>query len=239
MADEKQIEELDTAFLVPSTTRNRDWTCLEDTYLYRTLFGSMDHYCPDVPISVYVGYDEDDPIYSKQEERLKANAVFMKFDIIWVPFPPDPGNVVAVWNGLFKIAMGNGFNWFKILGDDIRMPNDRCWLRSFQNKIKKNNYIGWAAGFSGNTDIATQFLIHRTHWEIFEFVFPSQIKNYYCDDWLYNVYSENYRYWNRSMPLLNTGGQPRYVPNDHAQLCKMLVKRHRPEIGQYINLISK
>ena len=233
------MNETDTAFLVPSTTRNRDWTCLEDTYLYNVLFRSMDNYCPDVNISVYVGYDSDDQIYSKQEERLKANAVFHKFHIIWVAFPPDPGNVVAVWNGLFKIAMGHGFNWFKILGDDIRLPNDTCWLKSFQNKIKKNNYIGWAAGFSGNTEIATQFLIHRTHWEIFEFVFPPLIKNWYCDSWIHAVYPEKYRYWNRSMPLLNTGGDPRYQPLMDKKLCDILLKRHKPDIREYVNLISK
>ena len=174
------MDEYSTAFLVPSTTRNRDWESIEETYLYNTLLRTLDKHTPPVDISVYIGYDRDDEIYSKEEERLKVNAIFMKFKIVWIEFESDPGNVVAVWNGLMKVALSHGFNWFKILGDDIRMPNDPSWLRVLQKAIVKNNYVGWGAGYSNNDNIATQFLIHRTHWEIFEFVFPPQIKNYFA-----------------------------------------------------------
>ena len=228
-----------TAFLVPSTTRNRDWENIEDTYLYTTLLRTLDNACPDIPISVYVGYDNNDPIYSKDEERLKLNAIFMKFKIVWIEFKPDPGNVVAVWNGLIKVAMGHGFQWFKVLGDDIRLPNDPAWLRVFQKQLKKQNYIGWAAGYSNNDAIATQFLIHKTHWTIFEFVFPPQIRNYFCDDWLFNIYPEKYRYWRQDYPLLNTGGRPRYEPNNDKKLCSALLRRHKKEIPEFINMISK
>ena len=140
---------------------------------------TLDNHTPPVDISVYIGYDRDDEIYSKEEERLKVNAIFMKFKIVWIEFEPDPGNVVAVWNGLMKVALSHKFNWFKILGDDIRLPNDPSWLRVLQKGIVKNNYVGWGAGYSNNDNIATQFLIHRTHWEIFEFVFPPQLKNFF------------------------------------------------------------
>ena len=149
-----------TAFLVPSTTRNREWNTIEETYLYTILCRTLDKHTPPVDIVLYVGYDSNDPIYSKDEERLKLNAIFIKFKIVWVEFKPDPGNVVAVWNGLLKRAMGDGFDWFKILGDDIRLPNDPSWLRVFQKAIVANDYIGWSAGYSNNDNIATQFLIH-------------------------------------------------------------------------------
>lgn len=228
-----------TAFLVPSTTRNTDWTKIEETHLYNILFRTLDKYCPPVPISVYVGYDTDDPIYSIDEERLKMNAIHMKFQIVWVPFQPDPGNVVAVWNGLMKVAMEHGFQWFKILGDDIRLPNDPSWLRVFQKAITKNNYIGWAAGWSNNNDIATQFLIHKTHWEIYEFVFPPLIKNWFCDDWMNEIYPPKYKYWRKDYPLLNCGGNPRYVPKNDRKLCDALVKRHSRDLPEFLNLISK
>ena len=183
-------DEYSTAFLVPSTTRNRDWETIEETYLYNTLLRTLDNHTPPVDISVYIGYDRDDEIYSKEEERLKVNAIFMKFKIVWIEFEPDPGNVVAVWNGLMKVALSHKFNWFKILGDDIRLPNDPSWLRVLQKGIVKNNYVGWGAGYSNNDNIATQFLIHRTHWEIFEFVFPPQLKNFFCDDFLNEVYPQ-------------------------------------------------
>jgi hypothetical protein len=232
-------DEYSTAFLVPSTTRNRDWETIEETYLYNTLLRTLDNHTPPVPISVYIGYDRDDEIYSKEEERLKVNAIFMKFKIVWIEFEPDPGNVVAVWNGLMKVALSNKFNWFKILGDDIRLPNDPSWLRVLQKGIVKNNYVGWGAGYSNNDNIATQFLIHRTHWEIFEFVFPPQLKNFFCDDFLNEVYPQKYKIWRKDYPLLNTGGHPRYIPRNDRKLCDMLVRRHKKEIPEFLNMVSK
>jgi hypothetical protein len=233
------MDEYSTAFLVPSTTRNTDWTSIEETHLHNILFRTLDKHPPPVPISVFVGYDEDDPIYSNEEERLKLNAIYMRFRIIWIPFRPDPGNVVAVWNGLMKVAMKHGFQWFKILGDDIRLPNDPSWLRVFQKAIVKQNYIGWAAGYSNNDNIATQFLIHRTHWEIYEFVFPPLIKNWYCDDWMNEIYPEKYKTWRKDYPLLNVGGLPRYNPKNDRKLCDMLLRRHNRDLPEFLNLTSK
>tara|TARA_R100001463_G_scaffold17150_1_gene44165 strand:+ start:143 stop:877 length:735 start_codon:yes stop_codon:yes gene_type:complete len=228
-----------TAFLVPSTTRFRDWETIEETYLYSVLLRTLDAHTPPVDISVYVGYDEDDPIYSKEEERLKLNAIFMKFKIVWIEFKRDPGNVVAVWNGLMKVAMKHGFYWFKILGDDIRLPNDPSWLRVFQKAIVKNNYIGWSAGYSNNDNIATQFLIHRNHWATFEFVFPPLLKNWYCDDWMNQIYPEKFKTWRKDYPLLNVGGQPRYNPRNDKKMCETLVRRHKKDFAEFLNLVSK
>tara|TARA_R110000782_G_scaffold81671_3_gene161177 strand:- start:1668 stop:2387 length:720 start_codon:yes stop_codon:yes gene_type:complete len=228
-----------TAFLVPSTTRNREWNTIEETYLYTILCRTLDKHTPPVDIVLYVGYDSNDPIYSKDEERLKLNAIFIKFKIVWVKFKPDPGNVVAVWNGLLKRAMGDGFDWFKILGDDIRLPNDPSWLRVFQKAIVANDYIGWSAGYSNNDNIATQFLIHKTHYQIYEFVFPPLIKNYFCDDWMNMIYPEKYKYWRKDYPLLNCGGQPRYDPRNDKKLCEMLVKRYKRDLPEFLNMIDK
>jgi|TARA_R110002072_G_scaffold287011_4_gene452212 hypothetical protein len=228
-----------TAFLVPSTTRNREWNTIEETYLYTILCRTLDKHTPPVDIVLYVGYDSNDPIYSKDEERLKLNAIFIKFKIVWVEFKPDPGNVVAVWNGLLKRAMGDGFDWFKILGDDIRLPNDPSWLRVFQKAIVANDYIGWSAGYSNNDNIATQFLIHKTHYQIYEFVFPPPIKNYFCDDWMNMIYPEKYKYWRKDYPLLNCGGQPRYDPRNDKKLCEMLVKRYKRDLPEFLNMIDK
>ena len=228
-----------TAFLVPSTTRNRNWNSIEDTYLWNTLLRTLDKSCPDIDIVVFVGYDENDTIYAQEEERMKVNATFLKFRVEWVAFKPDPGNVVAVWNGLLEVAIKQNFEWFQILGDDIRLPNDPCWLRLFQKNLKKQNYIGWAAGYSNNDEIATQFLIHKTHRDIFEFVFPPQIKNWFCDDWLHNIYPERYRYWRKDYPLLNTGGDPRYNPLDDKKLCQMLLRRHKKGLLDFLNRMNK
>lgn len=233
------MNDTSTAFLVPSTTRNREWTCMEETYLYTILLKTLNNHPPPVDVCIYVGYDNDDPIYSKEEERMKLNSQYLEFKIIWVPFESEPGNVVRIWNDLSKLAIRDGYQWLKILGDDIRLPNDPSWLRLFQKQLKKQKYIGWAAGYSNNDDIATQFLIHKTHWEIFEFVFPPLIKNWYCDDWMNMIYPQMYRYWRKDYPLLNVGGNPRYNPRNDKKLCNTLVKRHKKDINEFLNMISK
>lgn len=233
------MNDLATAFLVPSTTRNREWNSIEETYLYSILLKTLCNHPPPVDISIYVGYDEDDPIYSKEEERMKLNSQYLDVKIVWVPFTSEPGNVVRIWNDLCKLAMSHGYQWFKLLGDDIRLPNDPSWLRVLQKAIVKNNYVGWGAGYSNNDNIATQFLIHKTHYEIFEFVFPPQIKNYFCDDFMNEVYPQKYKIWRKDYPLLNTGGLPRYNPRNDRKLCDMLVRRHKKEIPEFLNMVAK
>ncbi len=228
-----------TAFLVPTTSRNRDWNDITETYLNTILFRTMEQTPMGVDISVFVGYDTNDPIFSDKEQQLKLNAVYMNFNIIWCPMKPDPGNVVRIWNELASIARKHKFMWYMVLGDDIRLPRDGGWLRLFQKNIKKNDYIGWGAGWSNNDEIATQFLIHDTHLQIMEFVYPPQIKNWYCDNWLFEVYPKKYRYWRKDYPLLNTGGDPRYNPENHGSLCAMLLRRHKRGLLDFLNRMEK
>lgn len=43
----------------------------------------------------------------------------------------------------------------------------------------------------GNTDILTHDFTHRTHMEIFNTYYPPVFENYFCDDWVSNVYGPN------------------------------------------------
>jgi len=226
-------------FLVPSTTRGTGWKDIKETHLYRTLLWSLDEHCPNFDISVFIGYDRDDPIYSVFENRQVINAVFMKFQIVWLEQNPDPGNVVKVWNSLGKEALKHDFEYLMVLGDDIQLPKDSSWLRVFQKDLRKNQNIGWSAGWSNNDAIATQFLIHKTHIDIFGFIFPPSLRNWYCDDFLNNVYPDKYNSWRKSYHLLNVGGTPRYTPLNDKKLSEMLVKRHRPQIGRFLNQIDR
>ena len=217
------------AFLVPTTSRGRSWETVQDTYLYRIFCGSLFQHVPDFDITIYFAYDEDDKIYSDLESRLTIDAVFgLKFKIEWIPFKPDKGNVVRLWNGLAERAIEDGFEYLMIVGDDVKFPNDKGWLGLFRNNLRKNKNIGWSAGWSNNDQIATQFLIHKNHVEMFGWVFPPQLQNWYCDNWLNEIYPASFRYWRKDYPLLNCGGEPRYLPNQDKKLCDILLKRYRP-----------
>lgn len=216
-------------FLVPTTSRNTKWVAAEDTLLYKIFFNSLGKYRPDCINHIIIGYDEDDKIFSKEEERLK----FIKFgfEMIWIPNEPDPGNCVKVWNNLAKHSSAD---YMFVCGDDIHFPNDKNWLRLFMKNLKKNNNYGWAAGWSNNDRIATQFLIHKKHLDYFGWIYPPSLTNYFCDDFMHFVYPEKYRMWRKDYPLLNLGGTPRYIPLDDSRLCSLLLKREQKLLANFL-----
>lgn len=226
------------AFLVPSTSNKRDWENAEQTHLWEILCSSLEHYTPSHEIKLFIGYDIEDAVYSKEQERLKFHSVFLNFEMEFFPMTEDTkGKPTVIWNRLGEEAIEQGYEYFKLLGDDIKMPNDTGWLGCFINKLKKNQNIGWSAGWSNNNQIPTQFLVHITHYNIFGFFYPPQIHNYFCDDFMYGIYPPKYRIWLKSFPLLNLGGEPRYEPLDDSKLCQMLLKRYRPKFNSYLNKI--
>jgi len=228
----------EVAFCVPTTTNKRDWTKAEETHLYEILFSEIDKFTPNgCKITCYVGYDNDDKIWSDIDERMKCNAIFTNFKIEWIEFDSTQvkGKPTWIWNELAKKAINDGFDYLKILGDDIRLPRDKGWLGCFVNKLKKNNNIGFVAGWSNNDAIPTQFLLHKTHYEIFDFIYPTEIANWGCDDWMYQVYPDKWRIWLKSYPLYNVGGEPRYEVEFNPNFVKAIVKRYRPKLNRFLS----
>lgn len=224
------------AFVIPSTTNGRDeWESAEDTYLWNVLCISLERYKPQHDIKLFVGYDSDDRIYSIAEERLKFRDRFDTFKIEWIPMENLKGKVTSIWNKLGEEAIKQDYQYIKVLGDDIRLPNDIGWLGCMINKLKKNNNIGFSAGWSNNDQIPTQFLIHKKHIDIFGFIFPKEIPNWGCDNWMYEIYPKKYRIWLKSYPLLNVGGQPRYQIHFSETFVNALVRRHKPKFNKYLN----
>jgi hypothetical protein len=224
------------AFVIPSTTNGRDeWLKAEDTYLWNILCMSLDRYTPQHDIKLFIGYDDDDRIYSEAEERLKFKARFDKFKIEWFPMVNLKGKVTQIWNKLGDEALKQNYDYIKVLGDDIRLPNDIGWLGCMINKLKKNNNIGFSAGWSNNDQIPTQFLIHKTHINIFDFIYPNEIPNWGCDNWMHDIYPEKYRVWIKSFPLLNVGGQPRYQIHFSEKYVEAVVRRYKPKFNRFIS----
>ena len=224
------------AFVIPSTTYNRDeWSTAQDTYLWNILCMSLDKYTPQHDIKLFIGYDHDDRIYSDAEERLKFKARFDKFKIEWFPMLNLKGKVSQIWNKLGDEALKQDYEYIKVLGDDIKLPNDIGWLGCMINKLKKNDNIGFSAGWSNNDQIPTQFLIHKTHINIFDFIYPNEIPNWGVDNWLYEIYPEKYRIWLRSYPLLNVGGQPRYQIHFSEKYVDAVVRRYKPKFNRFIS----
>jgi len=222
-------------FIIPSTTNGREWEKAEDTYLWNILCKSLEDYTPDHQIKLFVGYDTDDKIYSKDEELLKFKAAFKNFQIEFFPMYELKGKVTTIWNRLAEQALAQEYDYLKILGDDIQLPKDRGWLGCMINRLKKNQNIGFSSGWSNNDQIPTQFLVHITHFKIFGFIYPNEIPNWGCDNWLYEIYPQKYRTWLKNYELLNIGGSPRYDVQFSEKFVNAIVRRYKPKFNKFLS----
>ena len=221
--------------LVPSTTNGLEITDITDTHLYKILIKSLSKDKPKKhKITIYIGYDSDDKIYSIYEQRLKLQALVDKVNIIWLEQNEEKGYVTKIWNNLAEQAIKDNFEYMYVCGDDIEIDNNK-WMTDWIPKLKENNNIGWVAGFSHNDRIPTQFLIHKTHYEIFGYIYPKQLRNYFCDDFMYELYPDKYRIWLKEYRHLNIGGEPRYKPCNDRNLCSILVKKYKKILKSYLD----
>lgn len=53
------------------------------------------------------------------------------------------------------------------------------------------------------------------------------------------IYPKKLKYWRKDYPLLNVGGEPRYLPLNDRKLCDMLVRRYKPNLSGYLNSLNK
>ena len=219
------------AFLIPSTSNNRLWSSYDQTYLFKSLDMLNKNY-PN--LNIYISYDKDDKLYSTEMDKIISQYKKLKFKVI-ISDNIDKGNVVGHWNKLLKEAYHDNIEYFYLIGDDIQYPDNNEWLPNMINKLKENNNIGFSAGDSGNPKLPmTQFIINKKHYEIFGFAFNPMIKNWYCDNYMCELYPKRYINYFEDIKLLNTGGEPRYQPLDHSKLYKALVKRDKPKLRKYI-----
>ncbi len=217
------------AFCIPTTSNDRDWTEFNQSYLNRIIAKTIPK---TYNIKLFVGYDETDKLFSKPENRPDNIENIL---IEWIMFSENyKGNPCGIWTSLGYEAVRQNYEYLMVCGCDISMPKNEIWLEVFINKLKENNNIGYSAGWSNNDQIPTQFLIHKKHLEIFGFIFPPQIRNWQCDNYIYDLYGK-YGNWLKDYHLLNVGGEPRYTPDNCKNLKDILVKKHRKTLFKYLN----
>lgn len=213
-------------FLIPSTSHMRNWNNIKESYLYESLKVVNEFY---QGITIFIFYEEDDILYHNQIGWLEDLLPNLHFRFILnYQSKIAKGNVVGMWNFLYEIAYKEKFNYFYIIGDDISYPKNNVWLPRMIHKLRENNNLGFSAGDSGNPMLPmTQFLVSRKHYEIFNHAFNKLLVNWYCDNYMCELYPKKYINYFSDIKLINSGGTPRYIPQDHNRLYKILVKRDR------------
>lgn len=215
------------AFLVPTTSNDRDWNNFRDSYLNQILLPSITKLSHSFEIDVYIGYDHDDRLFSNISRPDKYDKINLK----WFPFNDEyKGKPTHIWNTLGELALSDKHEYIQVCGDDISFDARTEWLGIFLKLLKKNNNEGYVAGWSNNNNIPTQFLFHRTHIDKLGWIFPPAIHNWFCDDFIFGLYKKK-GLWVKTYRHLNIGGSPRYEPKDDKKLCELLIKRYSKKIN--------
>lgn len=183
------------AFMIPITSRGKNWKSINESYLITsTLKTFIETKSDNIEYGFYLGFDSDDPLFSKEINIILLEKLFEKINVklnITKYMNIPKGHLTIMWNILYKKAYDDNYDYFYQCGDDIIFKN-KNWINETINMLKKNNDIGVSGPKNWDRDILTQTMVSRKHYEIFGFLFPESIINWYCDDWLSNVYKPNY-----------------------------------------------
>jgi hypothetical protein len=99
--------------LVPCTSKGRDWKSIRDTYFFNlTLKTFMATMTPGHEYVFYVGYDSNDPLFSKKEEQEYLSIFKSMVTIRFIEMMDPPGYLTKMWNHLFSIAYDERCDYF-------------------------------------------------------------------------------------------------------------------------------
>ena len=205
--------------LIPSTSKNRDWKTIEESYLYKhTLKSFLLTYDKEHTYVFYIGIDRNDMVYDNGDNKNSLNRFcsIMKNTSIEFHYMENvaKGHLTIMWNQLFKTAYSDGCEYFFQCGDDIEFKTNG-WINECVRTLQQSNGIGLVGPINNNTRILTQGFVSRKHMDLFGYYFPPEIINWFCDDWINGVYRDIQHFYPLKNHLcINVGGQPRYEVNN-------------------------
>ena len=204
--------------LIPTTSKGRKWSTIKDSYLYNLTFKTfLLTQDPEHEYVFYIGIDNDDPIYDKEQQQLliNFNIIFKNVSVKFIYLNCSKGHLTKMWNILFRQAYEEDCDYFYQCGDDINFKT-KGWVNDCILTLCKNNDVGITGPINNNNMIITQAFVSRTHMKIFNYFFPEEIINWGCDDWYNWVYKPNHFFPLKKHFCSNEGGDPRYDINNNA-----------------------
>jgi hypothetical protein len=185
------------SILIPVCSRNCNFTDIKDTYFYNTLYPSFLKTKEDgYEYIFYIGIDDDDEFYLKNQEYFSD----LGFRIIKLK---DCQHAPAIaWNQLYEEAMKDKtISYFYQLADDIELITEG-WTTSFIKELDDMGGYGivgpvdevnYQQRVNGNTPLLLEnIFVSRKHFEIFGFLFHPEVKNWYCDQLISDIYRKKY-----------------------------------------------
>jgi hypothetical protein len=214
------------AILVPVCSRNKNFVDINDTpimsYLYPSFLKTTNDDSVDFNYTFFIGYDDDDEFYIKNESELRKvfKNVYMLSECQHAP--------AYAWNKLADIAYKSTdvkYDYFFQVGDDIVLQTEN-WTTQFVTQLNLHNNIGvvgpcnlanYNARMNSNKPyVIENAFVSRKHLDIFGTFFHPSIKNWYCDDWITQVYSPYFSEIQTNILCINSIYDSRY----DIELCR-------------------
>jgi len=181
------------AILIPMCSRNQTWTTLEDCYFLRSFLPRFEaSKTAAYTYRFYLGIDDDDAFFlaHRRELEQKGFGVYVLSGCQHAP--------AQAWNRLFEAAVADGNEYFFQIGDDVILQS-RKWTERFIEVLQSHGNKGvvgpchpqnyWMRKNAGTDPVIENAFVHRSHYEIFGYLFPPDIRNWYCDNWMTQVYA--------------------------------------------------
>lgn len=230
------------AILIPLTSRSREWKNIKDTYL-NTIFmksfkSTTDNSCR---YTFYFGIDEEEKIYTEESliSLIKSYSEDYFVNITRYDDTVEGGHVTKMWNIIFEKAYNDNLHdYYYQCGDDIYFTNKE-WVNKSIKMLQSNNNIGLSGPSvrhrkNSLLNIMTQVMFSNKHYEIFKSIFPEEIRNWYCDNWINDVY-EGRIFRLKRYSCYNKGGSPRYKVMNKPKFYDELVAEGKQLVEKFLN----
>ena len=178
--------------------------------LLPSLLATIDADDPAYRYQVHVGFDDDDPFWSRPTKLASARALGaektagLPVTLNFTTYSGMKGAPCHVWSALQQQACASGCEYFFQLNDDIELVTPG-WADEFVGALQENSYLR-NFGITGprdtnNARLMTQSFAHCTHLRIFGWYYPPAFANWYSDDWATQVYGTKNTFWRRDVEV--------------------------------------
>eukprot|EP00605_Chrysophyceae_sp_TOSAG23-4_P002886 GSChrysophyteH1.ASY1.ANO1.3181.1 assembled CDS len=190
---------------VPITSKGTDMTSVRDSPLWSNLFDSfmksIDWRSNRFVFGFYLGFDRGDPFYDTGDSWTELREIFInraRYRLEETLLEKEKVEEVLKNQLLIKLShYEDKFDYFYQVNDDtvIETPN---WPSAMVGALAGNPFLpnfGVTGPLDTNNDkIFTHSFVHRTHIEVFGFLFPASFKNWWSDDWISTVYGASHTF---------------------------------------------
>jgi hypothetical protein len=189
------------AVLVPACSRNQNHNDFNEVpfvnFLYPSLLKTID---TKHEYKIFIGVDSTDEFYTNNIHEfyflnLPSNIIIKPIILYGCEHKP-----AFAWNKLFQAAYESGYDYFFQIGDDVEISGP--WTQKFIDSIKSQNGIGvtgclekWNAlwrKIQNQSPCLENAFVGRKHYDFFGSFFNPTIENWFCDEWITQVYMPNF-----------------------------------------------